>query len=464
MDGRYKSYNPKVSDLSLYFYNVFIDAPEGDKQKYAPLIGEQGNAIAAIMAFTMGDAPVIIRSWAGTGKTVISNTIWSLLPEDMRYEVEMGSALALWSQTAAIREARFIFFNELQNSADNAEVEKVLKLWGEGRSAHRSVTDVTRGGPEDDRNAEQKLDYKPFFTTVAVENAAGKKLWNDEFSRRMIDLYTDVSEDQTARIVRYMLEMYERGVKQLATMSDVQKEVLREHIKRSVTFRDEFVKEYRFPAASAIDGQIPKKFVQSRSAIGLLIKMMNAFAVYNYKNRILTDDGILLVTPEDLYLTWACYGKRFAQKCFNMEMLADELLQVFPKVQNVGRPSRNEQLSIAELKTAMKKLKINIPTSKLKVLLESFCDSGILETQKNPDMEDEQLYFKTGIDEFDQNFNYKEIIEHCMMSVVKNYPKYADDYIKRFCTTPIVEHPFSDYKVNLLTGVRETIVRPWPKI
>jgi hypothetical protein len=463
LDARYKAYNPKVSDLSQYFFNVFIEGGDG-KQKYAPLIGEQANAIAALVAFTMGDAPVIIRSWAGTGKTVISNTLWSLIPADMRYEVEMGSALALWSQTQAIREARFIFFNELQNSADNAEVEKVLKLWGEGRAAHRSVTDVTRGGPEDDRNAEQVLDYKPFFTTVAVENTAGKKLWNDEFSRRMIDLYTDVSEDQTARITKYMLAMYERGVKTLATMTDSQKEVLREHIKRSVYFRDEHVKEYRFPAASAMVSQIPTKFVQSRSAIGLLIRMMNAFAVFNYKNRILTTDGILLVAPEDLYLTWACYGKRFAQKCFNMEMLADELLQAFPDVKNVGRPSREEQKSMAQIKTEMKKLKINIPTNKLKTLLDSFTDSGILECAINPEMEGEQLYYKTGIDKFEQNFDYKDIIEHCKKVVQEQYPQYAEDYIKRFCVNPVVEHPFMDYAVNLATGTTTKVERPWPKL
>lgn len=462
LDGRYKAYNPKVSDLSHYFFNVFIEAE--NKRKYAPLIGEQANAITALVAFTMADTPIMIRSWAGTGKTVISNTIWSLLPEDMRYEVEMGSALAIWSQQQAIREHRFIFFNELQNSADNAEVEKVLKLWGEGRAAHRGVTDVTQGRADEDRMVEQVLDYKPFFTTVAVENVAGRKITNDEFNRRVIDLYTDVSEDQTARIVEYILKIYETGVTHLASMTDSQKEVLREHFRRSVMFRDEFVKEYRFPAASKISKQIPKKFVQSRSAISMLIKIMNAFAVFNYKNRILTDEGILLVTPEDLYLTWACYGKRFAQKCFNMEMLADELLQAFPDVKNLGRPSRQEQLSPAELKASLKKLKINIPNSKLKVLLDSFVDSGILEVQTNPEMEGEMLYYKTGIDAFDQNFDYKEIIEHCKKMVQTAYPKYAEEYIKRYCTTPVVEHPFADYKVNLLTGERTTIERPWPKL
>lgn len=460
VEDSYKQYNPRVSDLAYYFYNVFLDS--GDAKKYAPLIGEQENAISALVAFTMGDAPIIIRSWAGTGKTVISNTVWSILPDHLKYEVEMGSNLALWYQARKINDHRFIFFNEFQNSADSKEVEKVLKLWGEGRSAHRQVSDMVESAREgEDVTRDQVLGCKPFFTTLAVENKGGAAIWNDEFGRRMIDLYTDVSETQTKRVVDYMLQVYERGVKNMATMTDEKKTLLKYHIDQAILLRDELITEYRFPAASKIADQIPTKFVQARSAIPLLMRMMNAFAVFNYKNRIVTDEGVMLITPEDLFLTWCCYGKRFAQKCFNMDMLADELLQVFPICKTPASPRPDELLNSVEIKSRLKTMKINIPQRKLKMLLDSFTDGGILDTIRDPDRPDEVLYFNIGIADFEATFNYREIIEHCKKSVQENHPKYAKEYIRRFCDNVVVEHPFKPHEVNLVTGETRIINRGW---
>ncbi len=135
---------------------------------------------------------------------------------------------------------------------------------------------------------------KPFFTTVAVENVAGKKITNDEFNRRVIDLYTDVSEDQTRNVLNYMLQVYSTGVKQMARMTDLQKDVLRMHIAKCVQAR-EIVKEYRFPGGKSMGEQIPSKFVQARSALPQFIAVMNSFALFHYKDRIITKDGTLLI-------------------------------------------------------------------------------------------------------------------------------------------------------------------------
>jgi len=457
---RYAKYDPRISDLSWYFYNVFYEK-EGSI-KYAPLIGEQANAITAFVAFVMGDAPVMIKSWSGSGKSILAKTIETLVPDEMRYEIDMGSAMGPWYQNREINESSYVFFPEFQNSGDNKEVEKILKKWGEGAAARRSRADVTRSNAEEDATIDRVLECKPFFTTLAVENKTGASIWNEEFGRRVIDLYTDVSEDQTRRVVQYMLEVYENGVKTMANMPTERKEMLLYHIRQCITIKNDLVKEYRFPAASQMLNQVPTKFVQSRSALPLLIKVMNSFSVFNYKNRIITEDGILLVAPEDLYLAWACYGKRFAQKCFNMEMLADELLQIFPKVKNPETPTRREQLNEREIKIQLKTLKINITKQKLTKLLESFVDAGILDTERSPEIQDETLYYRTGIDDFDQTFDYRQIIEHCKEAIKTQYPKYASEYIARFCTNPVVEHPFKPYKESLLNRQdRHDIVREW---
>lgn len=431
-------------------------APKRRQVKRVNVTGWDAKSIGSgeYHGFTLdGDGRFLLGDFTVTHNTVMMNAIWGLINDSQKYKVEMGSSVAIWNEANAINESSYVLMPELQNSAGNAEVEAICKKWGEGESATRQTTDVTLGRVGDDRTVETVLDCKPFLTTIAIENAGGKKLTNNEFNRRVIDLYTDVSETQTRSVQDYMLSVYASGVKEMAKMSDLQLEVLRMHFAKAIEV-GHLVQEYRFPGAKAMSEQIPSKFVQARSALPQFIGIINSFALFNYKNRIITPEGVLLVTPEDLYLAAVCYGKRFAQKCYGMEILADELLQVFPNVKNQSAPSRMEQLNAAEVKSFLKKAKINIQTKQLNSLLESFADSGIIEVHTNPDMEDETLYWKSGIDEMDNNFKYPAIIEECKRVVRENYPQHAEDYIKRFCILPVVENPLEKFAVNLLTGDR----------
>lgn len=459
LEQQYKNYNPTLYDVSRYFRNIFME--EKGAKKYKPLIGEDKNGITALLGMTLGKLPIILRSGSGAGKTVIMNSVMSCIPERMYKEIQASTATAIWNETENINNHNFLIFNELQVSGGSGDVLEILKTLGEGRDAHRNVTDVTAGRAGEDRVVENVINWKPFMTSVALENDKGKKMFDAELSRRMLELYTDMSSTQTRRINDYALDVYERGVDEMLTMEEQEIDLLKYHIEQCILFTDNLVQGYRFPAATKLADYIPAHFVQARSALPIFLQFVSAIAAFHYKDRIVTEDGILLVTPQDLYMAWECYGMRFLQRCLNMEIMADELLQIFPPREGLTNISRDRQLNMSEIKARLKEIKIHIGTSKLKTLVESFVDNGILDMETDHEL-DEVLYYKTGLDDMNSQLEYKDFIEHAKASVREQFPKYADDYIKRFCDAPWVSHPFQASKVNLITGDRQSTTAQKP--
>lgn len=454
----YNEWRPQVWELAEYAKNCFVADHEGN-EKYAPLIGEQNNYLTAVMGFLMGGVPVMVKSWAGTGKTVLANTLYTLVPEADRYEIEMVSGVGIWYDAKKINAAKYIWFNELQNSADNPEVEKVIKLFGEGRNAHRSVTDITEQDEEGDTAMrEQILLWKPWFSTYALGNKAAEKLWNDELSRRVLEIYTDVSAVQTTKIVDSYLARWAKADTTVLTMTPFQREMMKYHLAQCIKMREK-IKDIKFPGAQALLDGIPDTFVESRSAIKLLAGVVNGYAVYHYKDRIITKDGVLLVTPQDLWYTWTTYGEMFIQKCLRMGMLSKDVLSLFPNLKTVG-PAMMDEKSLrgaTELQRELKKNGIMITKPKLQKALEELESNGLIERYEG-DSTKEVRFYKSGLSNFSKVFDWKKIVLTCIDVVRAEYPEYAQDYMKRFCTDLNVRHPFEPKTINITTG-EETRIR-----
>lgn len=448
LESSYSEWTPHLSEVSGYFLNVFVQ--EEGREKFKPLIGEQGNALTALAALVLADTPVVFKSMSGAGKTVAMNAIWSLLEDHLKYELDMASGVAVWYEEDKINNSRFVMLPELQNTAENKEIANILKKFGEGKGAHRSVTDIASYTAGGEGTREHKLQWKPFFTSFAVENETAKKIFNEEFDRRCVMLYTDVSTTQTRRVIDFSLKVWEEGVDDIAFMSDIQRSLLKHHIVKCQLLKDA-LKSVRAPFAGAISDVVPDNFVVSRSAVNLLSKVVNGIGVFNYKERIITDDDNLLLAPEDLWYAMECYGEQFIGKCYNLPLLANDILACF---------KGGDEMTLQELRTRLKDAHINVGKKRLEIIMEEFEDSGILESKVDA-IETVKRYSKTWDANTSYNIDWKYLYDYCERVVKEKYPDHADEYIERHLRTSTFKHPFEPKEVNILTGEEKPFTRKW---
>ena len=68
--GVKEEYSPTLYDIIRYSHNA-------GKQ---PLIGEEAAFLTTFLSFNMMKLPVLVKSFSGTGKTVLMDVILSLIP------------------------------------------------------------------------------------------------------------------------------------------------------------------------------------------------------------------------------------------------------------------------------------------------------------------------------------------------------------------------------------------------
>src|SRR5438552_2067577 len=130
---------PSLYDVVRYARNAESFAENG-KKKFNPLIGEEAGLLTVFCGFGMARRATIVYAFSGTGKTVLSDAVYNLLPDAEKMVVDMLSAKALWYKATDINARVFLYFPEEQNASDNDEVVKIKKKFGEGKDAEREVT------------------------------------------------------------------------------------------------------------------------------------------------------------------------------------------------------------------------------------------------------------------------------------------------------------------------------------
>ena len=158
----------ELYDLTRYFHNV-----KNDKGDIFPILGEDELAVTSAVSYLLEDINFVIKAYSGTGKTVIMNAIFGLLPEEYYHVIEHLSETAVWYEADKINRARFVAIPETQKLPE--PVMEVIKTWGDGRPAFRKRTDVTIGDV-----VEQRLNPKYVFMCVAVENTKGATIFDAE--------------------------------------------------------------------------------------------------------------------------------------------------------------------------------------------------------------------------------------------------------------------------------------------
>ena len=438
----------EVYDLTRYFHNV-----RGKDGSLNPILGEDELALSACLSYLLEDNNFVIKAYSGTGKTVIMDAIFNLLPSEFYYSMEHLSETAIWYDAEKINRARFIAIPEAQKLPEG--VLEVIKTWGDGRSALRKRTDVTIGD-----TIETSLRAKYVFMCVAVENTKGASYFDAELERRCMIMHTNPTVEQTERVIKYKLMDGAVPRTTLTTMTDEEIDGIKKHMLDAIVERDSVESlVLKNPCAPFLFDAIPSAFPVSRSKVQYLLKLINAVARF-YPDEILRvdKDGVQygLVTPKHNWLGLRIYLNSFVSECLHMPSHGTDILKLFPstRLDKFGfADGETIRMSSNEIKKAAKA--VGLPFTKLEPVLGALVMTGFLEMDED---KGKRMFYKSPLfEEPVSKINWSELNEETKEFVRKEWPKVADEYIGRSCRSIEIVDPFSGNHLKLGEGAKTAI-------
>lgn len=371
------------------------------------LVGEEKTAIlqtlGAIHGLCFG-----IESLSGSGKTYTLNIILDLLPKEYVYIIPQASDKAIMYDTEKVNQAKIIVVTELQKSANNKTVIEVLKDLGEGRTAERKVTKADRSGVE-----EQKIEAgKSIIYTLALENWFKK---DRELERRYFQLYTDISEGQTRRILSSAAQKEYLTEEDLRIMSDGEILALKEHIRGCLILSPS---RYINPFADSIIQNMPTN-IKARSFINHYFNLIQASAKFHHRER-LKEGGNIFVSLEDVYLISELYNEQFLKSTLRIPLAGEELLTLFDEERFTSSADVHKRLK-------HKKSPLTFPV--VNDMLEELAEAGYLE-KEDYDSRGDNYRKISDIKIIENKIDWQSVWESGLEIIMKNYPERAGAWIE----------------------------------
>ena len=371
------------------------------------LVGEEKTAIlqtlGAIHGLCFG-----IESLSGSGKSFTLDILLDLLPKESVYILPQSSDKALMYDSEKVNNSKVIVVTELQKSANNKTIIEILKDLGEGKNAERKVTKTDRSGIE-----EQKIESgKSIIYTLALENWFKK---DREFERRYFQLYTDISKEQTLKILENTAQREFLGEEKLETISKNKVQNLKNHIKDCLelpNFR------YINPFSEAVILNMPPN-IKARSFIKHYLNLIQASAKFHYKSRFILEDK-LFVNLEDIYFVNQLYQEQFLKSVLRIPIAGEELLSLFD--------NQYDYISSSEIHKKLKRDGSPLTFPIVTDMLEELVEAGYLE--KNNYNSKESNYKKISeIKELNNYTNWQNIWENGLNRLEENYKEYVNSFI-----------------------------------
>ncbi len=424
----------EIYDITRYLHNV--RKKDGSAN---PIIGEDELGVVATLAYLLEDNNFVIKAYSGTGKTVIMEAVFGLLPKEYYHTIEHLSETAVWYDSDNINRARFIAIPEAQKLPEG--VMEVIKTWGDQRPAMRKKTDVTTQDV-----TEQKLNPKYVFMCVAVENAKGSTYFDAELERRCMIGHTNPTVKQTDAVVKHKLMDNAVPKSFMTTMTDEEIDALQAHIIDAIGRRDdENAILLRNPCGPFISEAIPTLFPVSRSKVQYLLKVINAVGRF-YPDEILKveKDGVTygLLTPKHTWLGLRIYLNSFLNECLHMPSHGTDVLKLFPdtRIDRFGLAgSEVIKMTSREIRTAAKSA--GLPFTKMEPVVEGLVFTGFLETKEE---DGKKYYFKSPLLRSPASkINWNQLVKDTKDFTVKHWPEISDEYIGRYCQDIEAVDPFT---------------------
>jgi len=405
------------------------------------LIGEDKNVLTAFIAFVFSREFVCLRGFSGSGKTVMGDAVYDLLPEHTKTTFQMGSEKAVWYDDE-LQNANFVYVTEYQKASENLDFRELFKMWGEGKPFKRQKT--VSGEGSDHEVETTKLTPRPILTTLADENDDAEI--DDEAGRRTIMLYADPSKSQTQKVIDSKADEFSQPW-QAETVSE---EVVRAVQSRvSTSSRRANLKDVAMPGFDeAFADSLPMEFHDTRSVIEHFFNVISGVARF-YGDQRATYEGNLLATPRDLFESFEIYKETLLNNCLRLENLGSTVLGVFPMVAEDDHYDENAMLSASEVMRELKHQGIMLPKNKVRSILAKLCMVGYLE-------EDETFrppkYMRAGLakNPDDLIVDWGEVINVCKNQARDVLPEsFAEEHVEVINENLRFDHPVTGETILL---------------
>jgi len=425
-------------DVADYLYqttNPGTEAPEFFKilqmGRDNGLVGEADTYLTVVIAMVRGKLVVLYGTSRG-GKDYVLEKAFQAFPSDYVYEWPNDE-----SPTAPFYNANEINSYPTQYFGDMAGVqehqEKILKAFGEGKDADRSVTDIS-AAEGDEAKAQKLVVPRTTFATFATDNRQFD--FNDwpEIRKRAFMTGVDGSKSQTEAIIMRKADEHadeiERNIDPITAakirnyMGSIPAPMFTDHPNNKVVL----------PGSReiALQRPMPTEFPEARFDFERLLEYIETTTLINHAERLTVDTGSgkkMLVAPADVWLAMKIMGENMIISSLN---LTDEDQAVLRFLRE-----SNSSVERADIQQGLRSSGYNINDRDVQRSLKSMRENGYIQVNNNASGPNSySLSPFHSVTEVDVGLDYEAIVKACREKVYeKEYvPEVvADFYAETYC-------------------------------
>lgn len=412
------------------------------------VVGEQESRMSLFTNWILSERDVMMAGQRSSGKTFITDHVRSFVgeleksPRGQSLVLSSGSEKSAWYEADKLNKAKYIVVLELNKLP--TEMKEVLKDWGEGKDSTYKTT-IMSGGTRLTKSI--TLKRKPFVFCLADEQEMNV---DAQLSARLTVIRTDNSITQNKNIMKHQAMLARLPTNPLKVDEEV-KQKLVYHI-TTLPILDKYL--WKNPAAELFIDSVPPFFTDCRRDFPKYLENAAGICRFYWKERLTMkingDKEAYFITPQDMWLNHIIYGKTIinsALKCNNIEREMMGILQ-----------SADIPLKRVDVQKELKRRGMTLSSSMIARHLNTLVDLGYLE-KDNVEGNKKVLQYTIGkmFEEFSFYIDWKTIIDYAYNSMRKLYPDIAEEYYKRYCKVPLVNHPFTNEVINLLEVKQEII-------
>lgn len=438
-----------------------------DITKYAKdrgLVGEEKGFLVCTSALVARKPiGVLIVSAAGSGKTVIMDKLVgdeglnedALIDSRFLYFKDMASSTADFYDQK-INNAPIMVMKELQKDKSHNAIE-MMKSLTEGKSARRKVTDVTIGDVR-----EQVIEAKCVFGSLAIENEHKP---DAELQRRCITVTTDVSKEQTTKVLELKASL-KYNPQSLRVISDDEVNEIRASINALMQMKIKVVNPYAVEFAKLVAKIAPDQ--KARSMMEHFWDVMEGVVKINsLAGPIFVNGDCILANIQDLLMTMDIYMDSFINDLHGIPPMGAIVLQGFKDAEVMIKEDTGKSMSsdlskfsldgsfkakawltINQIREAIRKRQnVNLKTKAVTDIVKQLIDAGYVE-----DNRDNKTITYQMVEDFASTINIdnQAFIEAASALIKRDFPETFEEWSQKQYSA--YKHPITGEAVEIWTS------------
>jgi hypothetical protein len=406
-----------------------------------------------------------VEGFTGSSKSFIVDNLLNyekyddiLFPREVIVVASGGSEKSFVRNSQDFRNKLIIYIEEFQKLATKTELLENIKNLSENKNVRYALPNGERC--EIDRG-------KSLIYCLAINNDYKK---DAETTRRFIKLDTDISRELTLRVIGSKLD---RGFfkEENVFIRDDRKLALKEHIRDCMAFRVTGP-DFRNPFFSIKNANLfPLPDNNIRSYISYFTDLMNASAIFHFKQRI-RHGNTVLIDLQDVYNVAIVFGDQFIRDIHGLPPYAEYVIEAFTHVSALSGTEAKRMGSLSSFseedtvvkatvgdihRAVCERMGIMLDMETVRNIMQSLTDLNFL----NMDSTGKRaLYNRTQRVYQPLILDMSALLEHAKQNIKRKYPTLYDAWLEQ--NTKHLYNPLTGDVLDMLPVVKSGIADSKP--